>query len=450
MEKLVTGESDTDHFLGLDGIEGIKNIRKDFDSGTQFGAALGGWDESPWFNVTLQEGTRTKFINHIMEFVEEFNLDFIDIDWEYPGGGGVNYKSDTDKSKSEEIESFPKFLKQLREELRGKNKGLSIAVAGKPSDIEVYKSKANEIWNSVDFVNIMTYDLMNRRDKVTAHASSVKDTNATITEYLKLGLPAKKINLGMPLYAKFAKLADESCEGPLGCQLAAAENEDGTDAHTMDTVTFESQNFQSTKVTEITTNGTCGSNNLGCPKDECCSRYGTCGEGDDYCGYMCQYAFGDCSTAHLNMMASFRRAMANGTTDNEQGAMWFIDRYTAEGNVKYNHFWSWDSPDSMREKIEKIVIPRKLGGSMAWALGHDSHDWEHIKAIRDALDKGDKETTGTAATDKETTGITETGTVVTGATGGGTVEAATAAESPNAGATLAPEQGGGAGCTKSE
>lgn len=385
MQRLATGTSDKVHFEGFDGVNGIRTIREKFDSGTKFGAALGGWDESPWFNQTFESGDRAIFIDRIMDFVKEFNLDFIDIDWEYPGGGGVNYMNDTDASKEREIEVFPVFLKELREKLQGEDgKQLSIAVAGKPNDIKVYKEKSKDIWASVDFVNIMAYDLMNRRDTETAFPSSVKGANAAVDAYLGLGLPAEKINLGIPLYSKFAKLADETCQGPLGCPLAPAENDDGSDAHTMDAVTFEKQNFQSTKVTTGAANGnTCGSDGFGCASGLCCSKYGACGNETEYCGYMCQYMFGDCDPTWLDMMPSFQRAIKNGKMDNDEGAMWFIDR-PSEGDGKYNHFWSWDSPEIITKKINDIVFGRKLGGSMAWALGHDTYDWKHVKAIHDA------------------------------------------------------------------
>jgi hypothetical protein len=40
----------------------------------------------------------------------------------------------------------------------------------------------------------MSYDLMNRRDKVTKHHSSVAGSAETIENYLAIGAPPEKIN----------------------------------------------------------------------------------------------------------------------------------------------------------------------------------------------------------------------------------------------------------------
>jgi hypothetical protein len=41
---------------------------------------------------------------------------------------------------------------------------------------------------------VMSYDLMNRRDNVTNHHSSVVDSIQTIENYLAIGAPPQKIN----------------------------------------------------------------------------------------------------------------------------------------------------------------------------------------------------------------------------------------------------------------
>ena len=52
-----------------------------------------------------------------------------------------------------------------------------------------------KIIESVDFLNIMTYDLMNRRDNVTKHHTGVQNSLEAINAYLERGVPAEKANL---------------------------------------------------------------------------------------------------------------------------------------------------------------------------------------------------------------------------------------------------------------
>lgn len=46
----------------------------------------------------------------------------------------------------------------------------------------------------LELLKVMSYDLMNRRDKVTNHHTSVADSAKVIDHYLAIGAPAKKIN----------------------------------------------------------------------------------------------------------------------------------------------------------------------------------------------------------------------------------------------------------------
>jgi len=47
----------------------------------------------------------------------------------------------------------------------------------------------------------------------------------------------------------------------------------------------------------ISTNGKCGKGNGRCPSGKCCSKYGWCGTGDNFCSisFGCQSEFGDCT-----------------------------------------------------------------------------------------------------------------------------------------------------------
>jgi chitinase len=46
----------------------------------------------------------------------------------------------------------------------------------------------------------MSYDLMNRRDKVTKHHTSVAGSERTIKNYLSIGAPPAKMNRRLPTF----------------------------------------------------------------------------------------------------------------------------------------------------------------------------------------------------------------------------------------------------------
>jgi chitinase len=134
------------------------------------------------------------------------------------------------EEKVDEIETYPLFLEALRKELG--DKILSIAVPGRKQDFIAFtEEQGPKIWKSVDMVNVMSYDLTNRRDNITNHASGVQGSLDTINEYLAIGADPQKLNLGFAYYAKwFTTNADSDCdENPLGCELACGCSAQGSE-----------------------------------------------------------------------------------------------------------------------------------------------------------------------------------------------------------------------------
>lgn len=86
----------------------------------------------------------------------------------------------------------------------------------------------------------MTYDLMNRRDNVTNHHTSVTGSAAAIDTYIERGMDAAKLNLGIAFYAKwFTTAQGETCDTPTGCPTALLEAADGSDTGLSGAITFE-------------------------------------------------------------------------------------------------------------------------------------------------------------------------------------------------------------------
>ena len=239
-----------------------------------------------------------------------------------------------------------------------------------------------KIWAQVDFVNVMSYDLINRRDKLSWHHTSVVDSEDTIKNYLAIGAPADKLNLGFAYYAKYVTTKDDcTSASPLNCSLVAAEDAAGRDTKTSGAWTFEKQNMVpfDTKNLPVSTDGTCGpEKGTKCPKG-CCSEYGNCGEGPDYCTGACWHAFGTGCTSK-DIAASWQQAMAHGVSDDQAGGQYYFD----EPNKL---FWTWDTPKLITRKFNDIVAKHKLGGVMAWSLGEDGFDYSHIHQMADELKK---------------------------------------------------------------
>lgn len=83
---------------------------------------------------------------------------------------------------------------------------MSAAVPGLPRDMIAFTETTTPVIGEIlDFLNIMTYDLMNRRDNVTKHHTGIHASKEAIDAYLENGVAAEKVNLGFAFYVKWFK-----------------------------------------------------------------------------------------------------------------------------------------------------------------------------------------------------------------------------------------------------
>ncbi|KAL4941633.1 hypothetical protein BDV06DRAFT_212481 [Aspergillus oleicola] len=361
--------------------EPIETMRGRLSPDAKVMVAIGGWGDSAGFSeASKDEASRDRYAKNVAAMLESTGFDGVDIDWEYPGGNGEDYKQHPNSEKVGEIETFALFIQALRKAI-GTDKLLSIATPGKREDMMAYTAETGpKIWPSVDMVNVMSYDLMNRRNNVTKHHTSVVDSLDTTRAYLEVGAPAEKLNVGMAYYAKwFTVEANADCaDEPIGCPTVPMEDEMGVDNGKSGAVTFEPANMaEAPKNLTVSTDMTCGAEKgAKCPEGTCCSIYGNCGTGDDFCTANCDPNYGECKG--FSVQSGWKRALAEGKTDEKAGGQYYFDN---ENHV----FWTWDTPALMTRKFTDIVDAEKLGGVMAWSLGEDTYNFEHLKAMQEGV-----------------------------------------------------------------
>ncbi|KKK14942.1 hypothetical protein P175DRAFT_0435786 [Aspergillus ochraceoroseus IBT 24754] len=361
--------------------EPVSQMRQRFGPNTKLMIAIGGWGDSSGFSDGAKDdASRARYAKNVASMLNSVGFDGVDIDWEYPGGNGDDYKRVPNSQKVSEIETYPKFLAALRAAV-GKDKIISIAVPGKRGDMIAFtKEQGPKIWPSVDMVNVMSYDLMNRRNNATDHHTSVAGSLDTIQAFLDIGLDPQKVNLGFAYYAKwFTTQANADCGShPIGCPVVVMENPDGTDNGKSGAFTFEKGTMSDPPANlKVSYDGTCGfAKGTKCPPGSCCSQYGNCGTGDDFCQAGCLSDYGECKG--ISITDSWRRALKDGKTDEKAGGQYYMD-------TEVNLFWTWDTPELIARKFKDIVDALKLGGVMAWSLGEDTLNWEHLKAMQDGV-----------------------------------------------------------------
>ncbi|KAG9196059.1 hypothetical protein G6011_01180 [Alternaria panax] len=307
----------------------IDEVRAKFSEGTIVQVAIGGWGDTDGFSKAAKsKGSRKLFAINVKAMLDATGADGIDVDWEYPGGNGEDYKTpghlNTDKAW--EIDAYSKLLAEIRSAI-GPEKTISAAVPGLPRDMIAFTpSTIPAIMESVDYLNIMTYDLFSRRDNMTKHHTGIRSSLEAIDAYLDAGVPPEKANLGLAFYIKWYKTA---------------------------------------------ANSTCGSNPIGCATELMEDPV----TGADL-GKAGAFSWHDAVPEEL--FASYERAMEKGAYDEVGSGQYYWD---AEENL----FWSWDTPEAIKRKVQVIMKDRGLGGVFAWGLGEDAPALEHLKASNEAM-----------------------------------------------------------------
>ncbi|KAJ2059872.1 hypothetical protein GGI17_004145 [Coemansia sp. S146] len=176
--------------------------------------SIGGWTGSNFFSdIMKNDGTRNTMLTSMVNYVNNNNLDGIDIDWEYPGRQGNTcnvYDAQND---------MPNFLKFLQD-LRGKfdasfgpsNKLITLAVRAQPFDI--YNSPSNDVSafaKVVDYANIMAYDINgpwmsdtgpNAPFNYEAGKGTPLSLVSAIDAWTGAGWPAKQLVAGLGFYGR--------------------------------------------------------------------------------------------------------------------------------------------------------------------------------------------------------------------------------------------------------
>lgn len=172
--------------------------------------SLGGWGGcETCSDAFFTAAGRKEFAQSVKAANDYFKTDGIDLDWEYPT---VRLDNDIDKNPvhktaPEDKKNFTDLVRQLRREL-GKNATITFAAGGFQTYLD-HSIEWKEVMKEVDYVNMMSYDLINGYATVTGHHTALystpqqhESTDNAIQYLLKLGIDSRKIILGAAFYAR--------------------------------------------------------------------------------------------------------------------------------------------------------------------------------------------------------------------------------------------------------
>ncbi len=157
--------------------------------GVKVSIAVGGWS---YRNVPLQGNfvkmagnvvSRKEFVRNTVQFLKDYDLDGLDLDWEFPTASGP----------------YEALVRDLRLALNAENMLLSAALNGAWSATGAPLASSfvtDECLTNFDFINIMAYDA----DPTGPGHSPVWFADTSIQYWASRGVPREKIIIGVPFY----------------------------------------------------------------------------------------------------------------------------------------------------------------------------------------------------------------------------------------------------------
>jgi GH18 family chitinase len=137
--------------------------------------SVGGWGWDKQFETVAADPLlRSAFVKNLKAFVDEYQLDGADIDWEYPDAG-------------QSSQNFLALITELRAAMP--DKLLTTAVV---SDGENASGISSAVLALFDFINVMTYDGPDH--------GTMKQFEQGLSFWTARGLPKEKIVMGVPFY----------------------------------------------------------------------------------------------------------------------------------------------------------------------------------------------------------------------------------------------------------
>ena len=172
--------------------------------------SIGGWSAGGFSEMASTEAGRKRFSESCVEVINKYNLDGVDLDWEYPSYSEAGIGS----SKDDKV-NFTLLLKEIREhiEVEGakNNKKYMLTIAVGADQYYIDGTEMDKAQEYLDYVQLMTYDMRGGFQTLTGHHTNLYtgtgdlfriscDASARLFE--KAGVPKDKLVLGVAFYSR--------------------------------------------------------------------------------------------------------------------------------------------------------------------------------------------------------------------------------------------------------
>lgn len=175
--------------------------------------SIGGWTADGFSDAFLTFDTRKTLISSILDYMERYDFNGVDLDWEYPGMDIAGIKA-----RKEDAANYLAFVKEMRqaldekEAITGSYYLLTAAIGAAKKLLDTMSPDDQYTYiDYLDFVNVMTYDMRGSFTSIASHHTNLASYSAengelsaevSVQNLLNKQVPPEKIVIGAAFYGR--------------------------------------------------------------------------------------------------------------------------------------------------------------------------------------------------------------------------------------------------------